>query len=213
MTAHENMQNNMLSSQSIYEKDTKAYYGEAPKPAANSQGYTVTPRVYSPEGNSRYENKNIYKLDQGPYYGTGEDYKVITNSPKSKLRVPIEMKDMTYTFPDPKNIRALEQTLNKINEREDINRVSLTGKYMKDPVAYYDPTLNEKATKSAEIVETISNMKKDLTYDGPVFTEENFLVKTKIQNIKNANKEDVNSLIANNYYYEVNRNSNYSLSL
>jgi len=196
----------MVSSQSIYEKDPKAYYGEARTPTQNQQGYSITPRIYSAEANSRYENKAIYQKDQAAYYGNGEQYKVITNAPIDKIAIPIEMKDMTYTFPDPKNIRVLEQTLNKINGKEDINSVSMTGKYMKDPVAYYDPTLVDKAEKTANIVETIINMKKDLTYEGPVFTEENYSLKTKIQNIKNANKEDVNELIANSYYYDVNRN-------
>lgn len=202
----------MVSSQSIYEKDQRAYYGEAPKATVNAQnGYSITPKIYSnsADANSRYENTNIYKNDQAPYYGTGEQYKLITNAQTDKVRVPIEMKDMTYTFPDPKNIRLLEQTLTKINGKEDINSVSATGKYVKDSAAYYDPTLYDKAEKTATIVETISNMKKDLTYDGPVFTEQNYPLKTKIQNIKNANKEDVNDLIAQNYYYDVDRNRNF----
>lgn len=199
----------MLSSQSIYEKDPKAYYGEAREAPSNPQGFSVSPKIYSPEALSRYENKNIYKNDQVPYYGSGEEFKMISNKPRNKLTVPIEMKDITYTFPDPKNIKALEQTLNEINGKENINSVSITGKYMKDPVAYYDPTLLDKAEKTATIVETISNMKKDLTFDGPIFTEENYPMITKVQNIKNSNKEDVNQLIANNYYYDVNRNRNF----
>jgi hypothetical protein len=34
-------------------------------------------------------------------------------------------------------------------------------------------------------------------------------LKTKVQNIMNANKEDVNELIAHNYFYDVNRNRNF----
>jgi len=204
------MQNTILSSSSINEKDPKPYYGGSPKVGEyqhqGSNSYNVIPKILSPEASSRYLNKNIYKNDKAPYYGVAEQFKVIMNHPKDKLAVPIEMKDMTYTFPDPANIRILEQTLSKINGKEDINIVAATGKYMKDPTAYYDPTLYDKAEKSAVIVETINNMKKDLTYDGPVFTEENYPLRSKIQNVNNANKEDVNELIANNYYYDVNRN-------
>ena len=76
---------------------------------------------------------------------------------------------------------------------------------MKDPTAYYDPTTYDKAVKSATIVETIENMKKEMktmNTGGPVFTEENFPVKTKIQNIKNASREDTNNMIADSYYFK-----------
>lgn len=189
----------------IYDKDPQAYYGIVSQPnKATEQAYTVTPK--SADANSRYQNKVIYQKDQKPYYGNDRDFKVLSNAPTDKVAVPIEMKDITYTFPDVKNIRTLEQKLNQINAKESINSVSLSGKYMKDSTAYYDPTLNDKAAKTATIVETINNMKKDLTYDGPVFTEENFPVKTKIQNIANASKEATNNLISDSYFYDVNRN-------
>jgi hypothetical protein len=37
---------------------------------------------------------------------------------------------------------------------------------------------------------------------GPVFTEENFAVKTKIQNYSNLNREATNDMIAKSYYYD-----------
>lgn len=197
------MQNSMVTT--VYDKDKKAYYGDISQPQNTaSQGYTVTPK--SADANSRYLNKVIYQKDQKPYYGNDREFKVLSNAPTDKVAVPIEMKDMTYTFPDQKNIKTLEQKLTEINSKESLNSISLTGKYMKDPNAYYDPTLPEKAAKTATIVETINTMKKDLTYDGPVFTEENFPVKTKIQNIANASKEATNNLIADSYHYDVNRN-------
>ncbi len=203
LSAAENMQNNIVST--IYDKDSKAYYGDVTQTKSAPQtGYTVTPK--SADAYSRYQNKVIYQKDQKPYYGNDRDFKVISNAPTDKLSIPIELKDVTNTFPNEKNIRALEQKLSQINTKESLNSISLSGKYMKDPTAYYDPTLVDKAAKTATIVETLQEMKKGLTYEGPVFTEENFPVKTKVQNIANASKETSNNLIADSYYYDVNRN-------
>lgn len=201
----------MVSSQQIYSKDQKAYYGDVSQNLNKDlTNYNVIPKTFS-DANSRYQNKNIYKKDQQPYYGTGEQFKVISNAPTDKVAVPIEMKELTYTFPDEKNIKTLENTLNNINGKESLNSISLSGKYMKDPNAYYDPTLYDKKMKSSIIIETINNMKEDLKNDikstGQVFTEENFPIKTKIQNLANANKEDTNNMIAESYYYDVNKNS------
>ena len=202
LSAHENMQNSIVTT--VYDKDQKAYYGDVSEPnKASGQGYTVTPR--SADANSRYQNKVIYQKDQKPYYGSDRDFKVLSNAPTDKVAVPIELKDTTYTFPNENNIKTLEQKLIQINSKESLNSISLSGKYVKDAGAYYDPTLSDKAAKTATIVETINNMKKDLPDDGPVFTEENFPVKTKIQNIANASKEASNSLIADSYFYDVNR--------
>jgi hypothetical protein len=195
------MQNEIVNS--IYNKDPKAYYGHISQPKLD-QAYNLIPK--SSDANSRYQNKVIYQKDQKPYYGNDRDFKLISNAPTDKISVPIEIKDIIYTFPNEKNISTLEQKLIKINAKESLNSISMSGKYMKDPNAYYDPTLNDKAAETANIVETINNMKKELTYDGPIFTEENFPVKTKVQNIANASKEATNKFIADSYHYDVNKN-------
>ena len=185
----------------VYEKDTSPYYGAEPKPAAEGSDIP-TPRVY-PEANNRYEKKNIYMLDQAPYYGTGQDYKVLSNTPKDLVNVAIEIKELTDTYADEKNISILQNKLQKLTEKESLNSASLSGKYIKDPAPYYDPSADEKSQKSAQIAQTIDNMQNDIRYkQGPVFTEENFTVKTKIQNYANLNRESTNDFIRNSYYYE-----------
>jgi hypothetical protein len=200
----------MVSSEKIYSKDQKAYYGDVSKNTnMDSTKYNIFPKTYLDPKN-RYGNNQIYQNDQQPYYGSGHNFKVISNVPKDKIIVPIELKELTYTFADDKNIKSLEDTIHKINGRESLDSISLSGKYMRDPVAYYDPSLQEKKMKSAKILETINKLKEDLNNDiklnGQVFTEENFSIKTKIQNLANANKEKTNELIADSYYYDVNRN-------
>jgi len=195
------MQNEIVNS--IYNKDPKAYYGHISQPKSD-QAYNLIAK--SSDANGRYQNKVIYQKDQKPYYGNDRDFKLISNAPTDKISVPIEIKDIIYTFPNEKNISTLEQKLIKINAKESLNSISMSGKYMKDPNAYYDPTLYNKAAETANIVETINIMKKELTYDGPIFTEENFPVKTKVQNIANASKEATNKFIADSYHYDINRN-------
>lgn len=199
----------MVTGQQIYANDPKPYYGGASQTTPSHNESFLTPKIFS-DAKSRYENKNVYKKDQRPYYGVSEEFKVITNAPTDKVKVPIKLKDLTYSFADNKNIKYLENSLEKLNGRDSVNSISLSGKYMKDPKPYYDAGAYDRAVKSAKIVETIKNFKEDLKNEisnGQVFVEENFPVKTKIQNIANANKEDVNLFIANSYYYDVNRNS------
>lgn len=194
----------------VYPNDPKPYYGGQTQEVFQNKKFTLTPKNFA-DANSRYENKNIYKKDQRPYYGIGEEFKIISNAPNDKVAVPIELKELTYTFADNKNIKSLEQSLEKINGKESLNNISTSGKYMKDPRPYYDAGAYDRAVKTNKIIETIKNFKEDLknTSNQPVFTEENFPVKTKVQNIINASKEDSNNLIANSYYYDVNRKSKF----
>jgi hypothetical protein len=188
----------------IYENDTKAYYGGDSPVAANS-GNNVTQRDFS-EANSRYADKGIYSLDQAPYYGTGQDYKVLSSTPNDKINVSVELKELTDTYADEKNIKILENNLKNLTQKESLNSVSLSGKYIKDSAPYYDPSADEKNTKASQIAQTIENMKSEINENkskqGPVFTEENFSVKTKIQNYANLNRESTNDFIANSYYYD-----------
>lgn len=187
----------------VYEKDPAPYYGGEEKPAA-APSNNVTPKNF-PEANNRYLGKSIYSLDQAPYYGTGQDYKVLSNTPKDKVNVAIEIKELTDTYADEKNINILQNKLQKLTEKESLNSVSLSGKYIKDPAPYYDPSAEEKSQKASQISQTIENMQNEIrnkNLQGPVFTEENFTVKTKIQNYNNLNREGTNELIRNSYYYD-----------
>merc|ERR1711957_227517 len=154
-------------------------------------------------GNSRYLGKDIYKPDQKPYYGTGVDYKVLSNMPKGMKSVPIELNDLKNTYADPKNIKILEHELERVTKKESLNSISLSGKYIPDAAPYYDPSAAEKRVKAEDISQKIANMKYELTKEkGPVFTEENFKVQTKIQNYANLNREATNEFIKKSYYYE-----------
>lgn len=203
MSLSETAANDMTNAK-VYEADTKPYYGGEVPAAAKDGEFNVSPKIY-PEANNRYLGKDIYKLDQKPYYGTGRDYKVLSNAPQGQKHVPIELNDLKNTFPDPKNIKVLEKELKKITEKESLNSVSMSGKYIPDPAPYYDPSAEEKAMKAAQITNTINNMRVELSKEnqkGPVFTEENFKVKTKIQNYANLNREATNEFIKNSYYYD-----------
>jgi hypothetical protein len=48
----------------------------------------------------------------------------------------------------------------------------------------------------------MKNEIRDKSLQGPVFTEENFRVNTRIQNYKNYFREGSNELIKNSYYYD-----------
>lgn len=187
----------------IYEKDPKAYYGDVNTQNKKTEEFSVSPKIF-PEANQRYERKDIYYLDQKPYYGTGRDYRVITNSPRGMKEVPIQLKELRTTYADANNINSLENDLKRLTEKESLNSISLSGKYFKDPTPYYDPAADERRLKAQTLSNTIENMKNELKENqkGPIFTEENFKIKTKIQNYSNLNREASNEFIKNSYYYE-----------
>ena len=186
-----------------YEKDPEPYYGGDSK--ALEQGGDGVTLKNMPEAMNRYDKKSIYTYDQAPYYGTGQDYKVLSNTPKDKVNVAIEIRELTDTYADEKNINILQNKLEKLTQKESLNSVSLSGKYFKDPAPYYDPSAEEKKEKVNQISSTIDNMQSEIrnkNLQGPVFTEENFQVKTKIQNYPNLNRESTNEFIKNSYYYD-----------
>lgn len=81
----------------------------------------------------------------------------------------------------------------------------MSGKYIPDFKPYYDPSAEDKARKSEQLSSTIENMENEIrnkNLQGPVFTEENYKKKTRIQNYPNLNRESTNEFIANSYYYE-----------
>ena len=129
----------------VYEKDTAPYYGAEEKPAPKAND-SVTPKNFA-DANNRYDKKNIYMLDQAPYYGTGRDYKVLSNTPKDTVNVGIEIKELTDTYADEKNINILQNKLQKMTEKDSLNTIAMSGKYFKDPAPYYDPSAEEHAQK------------------------------------------------------------------
>jgi hypothetical protein len=192
----------------LYEKDPKAYY---PYDNPNIQRTVSTPRV-NPEAKMRYGTNSVYQLDQKPYYGSNGDYRVIYDMPKDKLAVPIQFGDLTRTHADENNIKKLENELDNLNRGEDLNNVTLTGKYLKDSTAYYDPTLPEKRFKKAQLVETINEMKEALLHPNkPEFQtvlESKRYGPPKVQNYVNKNKEETNDFINRSYYYPIQKDAN-----
>ncbi len=183
----------------VYNKDEKAYY---PYSAPESRTATLPPT--SPEAKMRYGNSNVYPLDQKPYYGPNGDYRVIVDMPNDKVAVPIEFGDLSQTHADETNLRKMQSQLENLNRQENINSVSESGKYLKDPRAYFDPTAPEKAMLKAQLAERIENMKQELLNPAiPKLELENVASKLKVQNYPNKNKEETNELIANSYYYPI----------
>ena len=192
------------SNAKVYEKDSAPYYGAEEKPAAPVNN-NLTPKMNQSAASNRYDKKSVYALDQAPYYGTGRDYKVLSDTPKDTVNVGIEIRELTDTYADEKNINILQNKLQKMTEKESLNTIAMSGKYFKDPAPYYDPSADEKREKTATIKDTIENMQNQLNnknLQGPVFTEENFTIRTKIQNYANLNRESTNELIKNSYYYD-----------
>ena len=52
------------------------------------------------------------------------------------------------------------------------------------------------------IAQAIEKIKEGLIDKNVEYVEENFKVKTNIQNYQNANKENTNEMIRESYYYE-----------
>ena len=192
----------------VYEKDPNAYY---PYDNPNIQRTVSTPRV-NPEAKMRYGSNSVYQLDQKPYYGSNGDYRVVYDMPQDKLAVPIEFGDLTRTHANESNIKKLETELNNLNQGENVTNAALTGKYIKDSTAYYDPTLHEKIHKKIQLVQTIKEMKEALLHPNkPVIQtvlEPKKYGPPKVQNFVNKNKEETNNFINRSYYYPIQKDKN-----
>jgi hypothetical protein len=62
--------------------------------------------------------------------------------------------------------------------------------------------LKFKEEKKTELISALEKVRKDLYKNQPIFSEENFRVKQKIQNFKNLNNENNNKYIRDNYWTE-----------
>lgn len=185
----------------IYEKDQNAYYnGDS---LSISQKNAPINEANSKDANERYLTNYIYKKDQRPYYSPTPEYNIIKRGPNDKIITPIELKDdLLDTASTYENLRNLEKTLNNLNKKEDLNSISLSGKYMRDPKAYYDAGEYGRNLKKQSISEAIDKIKGGL-YDNSVdYSEENYKEHTQIQNYQNFNREHTNEFIENTYYYD-----------
>jgi hypothetical protein len=193
----------MVSSMKVYEKDQQAYYNAYSLGAgASKKSQDEINEKNSKDAYSRYLNKVIYQKDQRPYYSPTPEYQVFSNAPKDRIVTPIELKDdLLSTASTYENLRNLEKNLLALDKKEDVNSVSLSGKYMKDPEPYYDAGALGRNEQKQVISQAIEKVKEGLIDNTVDYVEENYKVSTKIQNYQNANKENTNAMISESYYY------------
>ncbi len=194
----------MVDSMKLYEKDKKAYYNAYSLSATTNRKQTnEINEKNSKDAYQRYLNKVIYKKDPRPYYSPTPEYQLFSNAPKDIIVTPIEFRDdLLNTAATYDNLRKLQKNFVALNKKEDINSVSLSGKYVKDPEPYYDAGAQGRIEKKQVLAQAIENIKQGLIDKTVDYVEENFKVKTKIQNYQNANKENTNSMISESYYYQ-----------
>jgi len=189
----------------LYEKDQKAYYNADSLAAGeNKKSTNEIKEQNSKDAYERYHNKVVYQKDQRPYYSPTPEYQVFSNAPKDKILTPIELKDdLLSTVSTYENLRNLEQNLVSLTKKEDLNSISMSGKYMRDPEPYYDAGALSRNEKKQVISQAIEKIKEGLIDKTVDYQEENFKVKTQVQNYQNANKENTNNMIRDSYSYDV----------
>lgn len=205
----------MVDSMKMYEKDQQAYYNAYSLGAsANKKTQNEINENNSKDAYERYLKKVVYQKDQRPYYSPTPEYQVFSNAPKDKVITPIELKDdLLNTASTYENLRSLEKNLFELNKKEDINSVSLSGKYIRDPEPYYDAGALDRNDKKEVISQAIEKIKEGLLDKTVEYVEENYKVETKIQNSQNANKENTNAMIKESYYYEPKGNPSEIISI
>ncbi len=152
----------------------------------------------------RYTNRNIYYEDNPTYYGPDTENNIIGNNhiPKDKVIVSIEMRDdILTTFPSFENLKVLKNKFDELNHRKSIKNILLTGKYQRDPEAYYDPGRENREIEKLNILKNIQKVEEGLIDKNITYETENYYNKTKIQNSLNGYKEHFNEMIAESYYY------------
>lgn len=185
----------------IYTQDSKPYYG-SDKMLKESKRSLINENN-SPEANQRYSSSIIYPKDPKPYYNPSPEYQVFSNLPKDKFFTNIEIKDLEDLTPTFKNLRRLEKKYEALNSQESINDISLSGKYMSDPQAYYDPSAESRNDYKNNLAASIQEIKKQINAKNfEDFKEEEIKVKSQIQNHQNAEKESLNEMIKKSYYYD-----------
>jgi len=149
----------------------------------------------------RYGNFDIYEKDQGPYYGNIDNYRRISNiNFKNYINVPIEIKDLDYLYNENKIKEKIESDEKKLMKNK--NNIY----YQKDLKPYYDSSFMERE-KNKKLLEEI-NIER--IYDLKFKAKNIFIGEIKedrrIQNYRNADKEENNNIIRKYYYNDV---SNY----
>lgn len=181
----------------VYSKDSNAYY-----PYVKEKNLFIGP---PPPKRRNYPN-SVYPLDQKPYYGPSDPYRLILNMPKDRVAVPIQLGDLTKTHASETNLKRMENELAMMDAPEPWVNINKSGTYLRDPKPYYDPTVPEKEMYKTKLKESIENMREDLLHPNLPDLSKSFKrinASPMIQNYVNSNKEETNELIANSYYYPI----------
>ena len=188
----------------VYEKDSAPYYDPTKPQIALpiKREYNIPMQRYT---------SNIYPLDQKPYYGPN-DYRVYTNVPDDRVKVKVNLGDLTEKVASEKNIYKLKQQLdaiqNQYNGPKYLSKDSGEKEvYIKDQRPYYDPTLISRIKKIQHLNNTIADLEAQYN-DNSAQPQLNLIkVETHVQNFVNKNKENTNQFIAGSYHYDVNRST------
>lgn len=135
----------------IYGKDPDQYYPIVdPNQKPNLPPRGPTSRKPAP-----------YVLDPWPYYTPIPGR--ILNAPENK-KVPIQMQDLTSTFPSPDNIRKMQQELSGIATKQamEISDSTRRGIYYPDPRPYYDSSLADTKSRVDFLKNSIVNMANEV---------------------------------------------------
>ena len=190
----------------LYAKDKSAYY-----PFVNpDKGPTLAPKVDIPV----YDRPPKYEKDQNAYYNPVGPFKII---PLVKIgtEVPIVLDTLKDKFPSQQNVKDLTQELKSIKARDDIaqdiNAIYQKGIYLKDPKAYYDPTVEDTVETVNKITQTIDTMNKELNKnlkDEVTAQLGTIKIHPEVQNSMNAERETRSLMVKENYYTEVTKDKN-----
>lgn len=156
--------------------------------------------VSSNSNKATFHKDNYYEKDPYPYYGPQNDrpIKIPGNYKDDKFLTPIEIRDLSLLEDSDANKNRLKEEIKKI-ETED-NKVYNENYYFRDTKPYYDPTAEYKEKRKEQLTEALDKVTKDLNKDQPIFSEENFTLRSKFQNYMNWNKEKNNNYIKNNFW-------------
>ena len=147
-----------------------------------------------------------YPNDTNPYYGADYIKKFQPSFARDNVVVPVDLRDVSKTFPSPKNVRILEAKLKSLlgcNKKNCDN----TGVYNYDKRAYYDPTQLDTQNNIEYLKHKIDEMNASLSqkYQPDLLFEKEGL-RPHIQNQQNSDREVSNKFVAESYFYPVDRN-------
>lgn len=154
---------------------------------------------------SRRDAGKEYSNDPNPYYGADYIKKFQPIYARDSMIVPVDLRDVSKTFPTTKNLRMLEARLKFLLNCPGKRNCDV-GVYEYDKNAYYDPTEGNRLREIELLRRKINEMNESLRNNYQpdlMFEKESF--RPKIQNPQNSDREVTNKFVAESYFYPVNR--------